>query len=179
MSRVQVNLKTGKAKGVHATPKPEAGRKTSTTLFECLVASPSVARGALFEEAAIEQGWDPIVCNDAEDATRTAVCRRIRLALVDLESAGPVQNDAFRSVVEQVAAAQGPLLLICGSDGDVAEEIWARQLGAWMYVPGIDSDSDLPLLFGEAKSASEKLLPLPPAESPLRGEPESAARKPR
>jgi hypothetical protein len=178
MSRVQSNLKAGKAASVRATPKPNAARKAATSLFECLVASPSVARGALFEEAAIEQGWDPIVCHDAEDAARTAVCRRIRLALVDLESAGPLQNDAFRGVVEQIAAAEGPLLLICGSDGDVAEEIWARQLGTWMYGPGIDSGSDLPLLFGEAKRVSENLLSLPPTESPAK-EPRPAARKPR
>jgi hypothetical protein len=40
------------------------------------------------------------------------------------------------------------------------EEIWARQLGAWMYLPGVNDHSDVAMLCGEARNAAEKLSSL-------------------
>ncbi len=36
-------------------------------------------------------------------------------------------------------------------------EIWSRQLGVWMYLPGVDDESDIAMLCGEARNAVEKL----------------------
>ena len=46
----------------------------------------------------------------------------------------------------------GLLLVICGHEGEVEEEIWARQLGVWLYVPGLSNApaEDLSLLCQQA-----------------------------
>jgi hypothetical protein len=36
-------------------------------------------------------------------------------------------------------------------------EVWSRQLGVWMYLPGVDSESDLALVYSEARGIVEKL----------------------
>lgn len=32
------------------------------------------------------------------------------------------------------------LLAVCGHEGDPQEETWARQLGVWLYLPGVSID---------------------------------------
>ena len=56
-----------------------------------------------------------------------------------------------------LAEMQGLLLVICGHDGDVEEEIWARQLGVWLYVPGLSnaSSEDLALLCQQAYETAD------------------------
>ena len=40
---------------------------------------------------------------------------------------------------ETLAAMPGMLLAICGHEADPQEEIWARQLGVWLYLPGLST----------------------------------------
>ncbi|NIL99064.1 MAG: hypothetical protein GTO53_13870, partial [Planctomycetales bacterium] len=35
------------------------------------------------------------------------------------------------------------LVALCGNEGNALEEIWARELGVWLYLPGVVDDSDL------------------------------------
>jgi hypothetical protein len=46
---------------------------------------------------------------------------------------------------------------VCGNPNDTLGEVWSRQLGVWMYLPGIDSESDVALVCSEARSIVEKL----------------------
>jgi hypothetical protein len=59
--------------------------------------------------------------------------------------------------VQQLAARHGPLLAVCGKPDDITGEVWSRQLGVWMYLPGVDSQSDIALLCGEARNILRKL----------------------
>ena len=104
-----------------------------------------------------QEHWSTIVCRTADEAARQAVRNRIQLALVDLQSVPAAQDRAFRELVEQLASRDGPLVAVCGNPNDSLGEVWSRQLGVWMYLPGIDGQSDIALLCCEARSIVEKL----------------------
>jgi hypothetical protein len=107
--------------------------------------------------AAHEERWATIVCTTADDAIRQSVRQRVDLALIDLQSAQRDQEKTLRTLVEQFASRGGPLLAVCGKPDDTTGEVWSRQLGVWMYLPGIDSQSDISLLCGEARNVLQKL----------------------
>jgi hypothetical protein len=142
-----------------ATPDARAtiGRRAPPTVHLCLVVSTSPRRAQLWVRAAHEEQWATIVCNTADDAIRQSVRQRIELALVDLQSAPPPQERVLRKLVEQLAGRTGPLLAVCGKPDDTLGEVWSRQLGVWMYLPGVDSQSDIALLCGEARNILTKL----------------------
>lgn len=137
------------------------GRQAPPTLHLCLVVSTSPRRAQLLVRAAHEENWATIVCNTAEDALRQSVRQRVGLALVDLQPALPDEEQILRILVEQLAARNGPLLAVCGKPDDTTGEVWSRQLGVWMYLPGVDSQSDVALLCAEARSILEKLASQP------------------
>jgi hypothetical protein len=107
--------------------------------------------------AAHEEHWTTIVCTTAEDANRQSVRNRFDLALIDLQSASVECESRLRCFVQQLAARDGPLLAVCGKPDDTTGEVWSRQLGVWMYLPGVDSQSDIALLCGEARNILKKL----------------------
>jgi len=107
--------------------------------------------------AAQEEQWATIVCNTAAEAIRQSVRQRVQLALVDLQSAPLAQERMLRTLVEQLASRDGPLLAVCGKPEDTTGEVWSRQLGVWMYLPGVDSQSDIALLCAEARNILQKL----------------------
>jgi len=132
-------------------------RRTPVALHQCLVVSASARRAQLWVRAAHEENWTTIVCTTAADAIRQAVRNRIDLALIDLQSAeGDLQAD-LRALVEHLASRGGSLLAVCGTPEDTFAEVWSRQLGVWMYLPGIDSESDIALLCAEARNILKKL----------------------
>ena len=56
-----------------------------------------------------------------------------------------------------MAANKGLLLAVCGKPDDTTGEVWSRQLGVWMYLPGVDGRSDIALLCGEARNILKKM----------------------
>ena len=142
---------------VSSEPRIAARRAAPATLRMCLVVSTSPQRSQWLVGAAHQEHWSTLVCRSAEEATRQAVRNRIQLALVDLQSVHKEQEREYRTMVEQLAARDGPLLAICGRPNDAIGEVWSRQLGVWMYLPGIDSESDVALVCCEARSIVEKL----------------------
>jgi uncharacterized protein YgbK (DUF1537 family) len=137
--------------------RASARRQAPVALHTCLVVSTSARRAQLWVRAAHEERWATVVCTTAEDAIRQSVRQRVDLALVDLQSAGRGEGDKFRKLVEQLASRGGPLLAVCGKPDDTTGEVWSRQLGIWMYLPGIDCQSDIALLCGEARNILKKL----------------------
>src|SRR5215470_14146382 len=134
-----------------------ARRRTPVALHTCLVVSTSARRAQIWVRAAHDEQWATIVCTTADDAIRQAVRQRVDLALIDLQSATLEQAAHIRRLVEQLAAKNGPLLAVCGNPDDTTGEVWSRQLGVWMYLPGIDGHSDIALLCGEARNILTKL----------------------
>jgi hypothetical protein len=126
-------------------------------LQTCLVVTASPQRAQLWVRAAHDEHWSTIVCTTADDANRQSVRHRIDLALIDLQSAMAECESRFKALVQQLAARGGPLLAVCGKPDDPLGEVWSRQLGIWMYLPGVDSQSDIALLCGEARNILQKL----------------------
>jgi hypothetical protein len=143
----------------HVSPESRApvSRRAPPTLHMCLVVSSSATRAQLWVRAAHEEHWSTIVCTTADEALRQSVRQRVDLALVDLQSAVAGQEPLLRKLVEQLAARHGPLLAVCGKPNDTTGEVWSRQLGVWMYLPGVDCQSDIALLCGEARNVLAKL----------------------
>jgi hypothetical protein len=131
-------------------------RKAALALETCLVVSTSARRAQLLVRAAHEEHWATIVCNCAEEALRQSVRQRVELALVDMQSASPAEERSLRRLIESLAA-RGVLLAVCGRPDDADGEVWSRQLGVWMYLPGVDNQSDIALLCAEARHILEKL----------------------
>jgi hypothetical protein len=134
--------------------RPEA----PPALYRCLVVSTCAERRRMLREAAEAQGWDPIVTSGVEQASREIARNRLQLVIVDLEGAGRGAAPGFFGLAQRLAGESGRLVVVCGNEGDVMEEIWARQLGAWMYLPGVDDQSDVAMVCGEARNVAERLL---------------------
>ena len=124
------------------------------SVFQCLIVSADPHRRRMFERAAADGGWKTYSCADVATAQAHIHRQLMQLALLDLEAQG---TESFRPLVEQLTATSGLLSIVCGNEGDVEEEIWVRQRGAWMYLPGVADTSNVSLLFGEARQLAERL----------------------
>jgi hypothetical protein len=78
----------------------------------------------------------------------------MQLAVVDLADE---RADDFRPLLEELTKCNGLLAIVCGNEGSREEEIWVRQRGAWMYLPGVVDSSNISLLCGEARQIAERL----------------------
>jgi len=131
--------------------------RAPAALHTCLVVSTSAHRAQLWVRAAHEERWATIVCTTGDDAIRQSVRQRVDLALIDLQSASPEQQGRLKTLVQQLASRKGPLVPVCGKPDDTTGEVWSRQLGVWMYLPGVDGQSDIALLCAEARSILKKI----------------------
>jgi hypothetical protein len=122
-------------------------------LFHCLIVSADLVRQDLLARAAVEGGWETVVCSDSRTALAYTRSMFLQLAIVDLD--GRPAGD-FDDLLEVLGPAK-LLLLVCGNEGDADEEIRVRQLGAWLYLPGVVETSDVSLLCTEARHIAERL----------------------
>jgi hypothetical protein len=160
MSELQTSVPTTL---VSSDPSRSVFRVAPAALRMCLVVSALPQRSQILVRAAHEEHWATIVCRGAEEAARQAVRNRIQLALVDMQVVPRGEERALRTLVEQLTSRDGPLVAVCGNPNDAMGELWSRQLGVWMYLPGVDSESDLALVCSEARSIVEKLQGRTPA----------------
>ncbi len=123
-------------------------------VFQCLIVSSDSRRRRMLEQAAADGGWKTFTCADAPTALAHIHRWLMQLAIVDLEAQ---PGESFRPLVEQLSACGGLLSIVCGNEGNVDEEIWVRQRGAWMYLPGVADTSNISLLCGEARQIAERL----------------------
>ena len=125
-------------------------------LLHCLIVSASPARRELFVDAATGSGWETVVCTSAAAASRYLGKRVVHLGIVDLEHPAPPE---FSDIVESLAGSKNVLLIVCGNEGDLEEEIWVRQLGAWLYLPGARDSEGLAVLCEEAQHIAKRIAP--------------------
>lgn len=123
--------------------QPATAQQVMTQLGKCLVVSESVEVRSCLAVAAQSAGWATVVCPDGNTAVAAMERVRFQLAWVDLQAATAAVNGAdrllmLRRLCESLSTQSGALLVICGHANDVAEEIWARQLGVWLYLPEVD-----------------------------------------
>jgi hypothetical protein len=123
----------------------------------CLVVSPDPLRQMMFGQAAKRTGWREVVCADQASALPHLAAGTVGLVLVDTATPNPNTAADRRLLVELLADQKDLLTVVCGRTSDPQEEIWARQCGAWMYLPGVAPESDLdPVLCG-AKQIIERM----------------------
>jgi DNA-binding NtrC family response regulator len=134
-------------------------RATQPTLLHCLVVSEEAERREFFEAAAELAGWQVTALADASSASHAANRFRHSLVIVDLDGAEAGSSSSLRALVEQFSADSSRLFIICGTEGNLLEEIWARQLGVWLYLAGVDLTCDVELLCSEAREVADKLAP--------------------
>jgi DNA-binding NtrC family response regulator len=123
-------------------------------VFQCLIVSADPGRRTMLDQAAADSGWKTFACADVPSARAQIHRWLMQLALVDLEAQ---RSESFRPLVEELTACNGLLSIVCGNEGDVEEEVWVRQRGAWMYLPGVSDKSNIRLLCGEARQIAERL----------------------
>ena len=120
-------------------------------MLDCLVVSGDSARRRRFEAAVELAGWLECASPETSGEIRQAIDRDFQLVIVDIASPlGDRVSDSVE-IAEEMAARPGTLLVICGSEDNVDEELWARQLGAWLYLPGVCDGDSLTSLWVEAR----------------------------
>ena len=119
-------------------------------LVHGLVLSASESTRNMISAAIAQAGWEPIVHADMPGAQQTIQRTRFQMAWVDV-SHDPTSSEC-RDLCETIAAMPDVLLAICGHADDPQEEIWARQLGPWLYLPGasLDDNDEIRLLCEQA-----------------------------
>jgi hypothetical protein len=125
-------------------------------VMKCLVLSGDRGLRNRLDAVTELSGWS--ACDAPEDAAdlQSVVDGDYQLVIVDV--AHPLGDRVNNTVeiAEEFASRRGTLLVVCGSEESVDEELWARQLGAWVYLPGVSGGDALVSLFTEARRLSER-----------------------
>ncbi|HEY6565460.1 MAG TPA: hypothetical protein VIY86_13240 [Pirellulaceae bacterium] len=135
----------------------EGPRRLRTAVHSCFVMSRHADRRAQLAGAAADAGWDTLVCDDAQEAREALRYEPCALTLLDIQDATLVEFAEMKRVAELAVGQPGHLLVVCGNSGDPREELWARQAGAWLYLPGVDEECDLTMVCQEARTVIGRL----------------------
>jgi len=125
-------------------------------LLKCLVVSGDEGLRSRLDSMAELAGWS--ACEAPADTTelRSVVEGDFHLVIADIaRPLGERVTDTVE-VAEEFAGRPGTLVVVCGSGDGVDEELWARQLGAWVYLPGVSGGDALMSLFAEAGRVVER-----------------------
>lgn len=125
-------------------------------VMKCLVVSGNPGLRNRLEAVSELSGWSE--CDSPAEAIElgSAVEGEYQLVVVDIANpVGDRVNDSIE-IAEEFAGRSGTLLVVCGSEDNVDEELWARQLGAWVYLPGVSSGDALVSLFSDARRVADR-----------------------
>ncbi len=114
-----------------------AVRDSSLGVMRCAVVSPCSERLEGIRLAAEREAWEAIVCKDASAMLRCVFRETLPLSIVDMPPAAGDEYEDYRAIAERLSEIGGSnmLLVVCADTESVQEEIWARQLGIWSYLP--------------------------------------------
>ncbi len=156
-----------------ATASTEAAEATSSqeSSLGCMVVGLSEKRRQLLAAAAEAAGWVVMESADPKAARIQLLREPPAMVIMDLEDPSGVAPEALKGLAERVSKQRDLLIAICGNAGNALEEIWARQLGVWLYLPGVVHDSNVASLFEEGRqlaarrrSAAEQKTHFPPGK---------------
>lgn len=122
-------------------------------LLRCLIFSWSDVRAKRLQSAAEQEAWEAIVCSNAGKFLKHVFQQKVPLTLVDLPQVDLSVYAEMRAATVKVCEASDSLLIICGAEPSADEELWARQLGVWTYLPEVDRPEELDWIFVEARKA--------------------------
>jgi hypothetical protein len=135
---------------------PAARMARAPGLLKCLVVSGNDGFRNRLDGISELSGWS--ACETPADAAelRSVVDGDYQLVIADIaRPLGDRVSDTVE-IAEEYASRPGTLLVVCGSEDSVDEEMWARQLGAWVYLPGVSGADALMSLFAEARRVGER-----------------------
>jgi hypothetical protein len=181
LSTIIENITAGTPQSAACRQVEHSPHSTPAKLMHCGIISWQPRRGERLRVIAEQEVWQAVVCKDAKELRQCVFRDKIQLAIVDLPQISSDIYDSFREQTEWLSqlgvrnGTSGPLLVVCAAGESVQEEIWARQLGVWSYLPlvkltiaklvdpalilldeqePLDSSQDgLPLLFRGAREA--------------------------
>lgn len=130
--------------------------ESSPSWSGCVVFGLQSDRREFLVQAARSAGWAAVECDQEDVNVSSKVIEGQRLIIFDLETKDGITPTSLQGSAERVVRQKGILIVLCGNEGNVAEEIWARQLGIWLYLPGAVDNVDLEDVFEEAARLSEK-----------------------
>jgi len=130
---------------------PAARTARAPGVLKCLVVSGDEKLRHRLGMMADLADWS--TCETPVDAAelRSLVDNDFHLVITDIACPlGERVNDTVE-ITEEFASRNGTVVVVCGSGESVDEELWARQLGAWVYLPGVSGSDAFMSLFGEAR----------------------------
>ena len=135
-------------------PAARVGRMPG--VLKCLVVSGDEGLRHRLDTMADLNGWSACDTPADSDELRSVVDADFHLVVVDI--ANPLGDRVSDTVeiAEEFAGRSNTLVVVCGSGESVDEELWARQLGAWVYLPGVSGGDALMSLFAEARRVVER-----------------------
>ncbi len=136
------------------TPVARLGRAPG--VLKCLVVSGDEKLRHRLDTMADLAGWS--ACEAPADAAelRSLVEGDFHMVIADIaHPLGERVNDTVE-IAEEFASRPGTVLVVCGSGESVDEELWARQLGAWVYLPGVTGSDAFMSLFAEARRVFDR-----------------------
>lgn len=142
------------AQGFSGTVVPSS---CDTGLLQCLIVSGDDARREALTWAAVDAGWQALGCSNLETAQKHFNRYVTQMAVIDLQGATAADQSSYTVLIDNLARHSDLLMVVCGHEGEIQEELWARQIGVWMYLPGIEEAADLTPLFGEATFLARRL----------------------
>ena len=131
------------------------GSGKTAGILNCLIVCLDKKRQALLTHTATHSGWGVTSCADAEQARLAS--RRIAYQMAIVDMAVPDRSELTRDLCQDLVRDKHVLLVVCGKDGVPEEEIRARQLGAWVYLPGTISAEGLSDICRQAQEFADKV----------------------
>lgn len=131
--------------------------RVANSTWMCLILSADAERRSRLLGITSEAGWRPIECESVGDAIKQSDRWKTHLAIVDFCGLAERQRQTFRKFAKRLGKQTEPLLMICDDeDSSSTSELWARQVGVWLYLPEASLGNDLVDLCAEAIQAAEK-----------------------
>ena len=133
-----------------------AGTVRGAPALKCLVLTGDRALRDRLGAAAELSGFS--ACDAPDDAAEcsAAIDGDYHVVIADIaHPLGDRVNDTVE-MAEEFAGRPGTLLVVCGSGESVDEELWARQAGAWVYLPGAARGDALVSLLADARQFVER-----------------------
>ena len=154
MMVIAVGITSEEVRSLGGQPAARSGRVPG--LLKCLVLSGDRGLRGRLDAVAELGGWS--ACDAPEDAAdlQAAIDGDYQLVIADVANPlGDRVNDTVE-IAEEFAARPGTLVVVCGSEDSVDEELWARQIGAWVYLPGVSGGDALMSLVTDARRLVER-----------------------
>ena len=129
------------------------------SMLGCLVVSGDTSRRQQFVAAANLAGWSGWTVPEDTSSLHDAADQEFSLAIIDIASPVGERLSDTLELAEELAARPNTLVVICGSEDNVDEELWARQLGVWLYLPGVADGDSLASLCIEARRLQGGVAP--------------------